>query len=144
MNNVGQEVLYNKINQRMETTKKIGVWMDHSVAHLMKLTNETIVASTIKLESSLPAKEQNLGIHERLFHDKEQRQLSAYFKRVSDVLKDYNEVILFGPTDARTELLNLLKADHHFNNVKIGVRAADKMTENQQHAFVKEYFKGTK
>ncbi len=36
--------------------------------------------------------------------------------------------------------LNVLKADHHFDKINIETRQTDKMTENQQHAFVKEYF----
>ena len=48
--------------------------------------------------------------------------------------------MLFGPTNAKTELLNLLKADHHFDKINIETKQADKMTENQQHAFVREYF----
>lgn len=125
----------------METTKKLGIWMDHSIAHLMKLTNDTIVTISIKQNSTLPAKEQNMGVHERLRHNKEQTELSAYFKKLSDVIIDYDEVILFGPTDAKTELFNLLKNNHHFDNIKIGIKSADKMTENQQQLFVKKYFK---
>jgi hypothetical protein len=55
-------------------------------------------------------------------------------------MKDYDEVILFGPTDAKSELYNLLKNDHHFDKIRIEVKPADKMTENQQQAFVKKYF----
>ncbi len=47
---------------------------------------------------------------------------------------------LFGPTNAKTELVNILKSDHHFDKVKIDVKPADKMTVNQQEEFVKEYF----
>jgi hypothetical protein len=49
-------------------------------------------------------------------------------------------VILFGPTDAKVELLNILRQDHHFANIKIETQQTDKMTEFQQHAFIKEYF----
>jgi len=56
-------------------------------------------------------------------------------------MKDYDEVLLFGPTNAKNELVNILKVDHHFDEIKIEVKPADKMTENQQLAFVKEHFK---
>ena len=46
----------------------------------------------------------------------------------------------FGPTNAKTELLNMLRTDHHFDKIDIEVKNTDKMTENQEHAFVKEYF----
>lgn len=58
------------------------------------------------------------------------------------MIKNYNKVILFGPTDAKTELLNTLKGDHHFSKIEREAKQADKMTENQQYTFVKEYFSG--
>ena len=73
-------------------------------------------------------------------HNKEQHQQSDYYKQLGEIIKNYTEVILFGPTDAKVELFNILKADHHFAKIKIEFQQADKMTENQQHAFVKEYF----
>ena len=115
--------------------------MDHSIAHIMKVTNNTIDASILEIGSSLPAREQNMGVHERQRHNKEQAEQSVFFKSLSDVIKDYEEVLLFGPTGAKIELLNLLKDNHHFDNIKIVIKSADKMTENQRHLFVKEYFK---
>lgn len=49
-------------------------------------------------------------------------------------------VVLFGPTDAKVALYNILKADHRFAKIKIEIKPADKMTENQQDTFVKIYF----
>jgi hypothetical protein len=73
-------------------------------------------------------------------HNKEQHQQSEYYKKIGEIIKDYKEVILFGPTEAKTELFNILKADHLFENIKIEIKQTDKMTENQQHAFVKNHF----
>ena len=73
-------------------------------------------------------------------HNKEQHEQSEYYKSIGEIIKNYDDVIIFGPTDAKTELFNLLKADHRFAKIKIEIKQADKMTENQQHAFVKEYF----
>lgn len=28
----------------MKSTKRIGIWMDHSIAYIMELTNKTIVS----------------------------------------------------------------------------------------------------
>jgi len=125
----------------MKSSKKLGIWMDHSIAYIMKVTNNTIDASILEIGSSLPAREQNMGVHERQRHNKEQAEQSVFFKSLSDVIKDYEDVLLFGPTGAKTELLNLLKDNHHFDNIKIVIKSADKMTENQRHLFVKEYFK---
>ena len=85
-------------------------------------------------------KEQSLGKSENLMHQKEQYRLSAYYKKLGETIRNYESVILFGPTDAKVELFNVLRADHRFAKIKIEIKQADKMTENQQHAFVREHF----
>ena|ERR1035437_3235763 len=125
----------------MTTKKHIGVWMDHSVAHIMDLTNNMITTTIVESKFTHQAKELSLNNKgEYLMHNKEQNEQSDYYKKISNAIKDCEEVILFGPTTAKDELLNLLKTDNHFENVKIEVKHADKMTENQQHAFVKNHF----
>ena len=124
----------------MEAKKQIGVWMDHSVAHLIEQKNNTIVTNNIKSEFTHQQKEHSLGKNENLMHNKEQHLQAKYYKNIAEAVKNHNEILLFGPTTAKEELSNLLKADHHFANVKIDVKHADKMTENQQHAFVKGHF----
>ena len=124
----------------METKKQIGVWMDHSVAHIMEQKNNDILTNSIKSEFTHQEKEHSLSKNENLMHNKEQHMQSNYYKKISDAVLGHNEILLFGPTTAKEELSNLLKTDHHFANVKISVKHADKMTENQQKAFVKEYF----
>lgn len=124
----------------MKYKRKMGIWMDHSMAYIMILEDDKITTNTIKLESLLPAKEQNMGVHERKMHDKEQTKLSLYYKKISEVIIAFDDVVLFGPTDAKTELLNLLKESHHFDKIKICAKTADKMSESQQQTYVKEYF----
>jgi hypothetical protein len=118
----------------------LGIWMDHSNAHLMEFSPDTIETKTINLEFTHREKEHSLGKSENLMHNKEQHQQAEYYKKLGEVIKNYEDVVLFGPTEAKVELLNTLRADHHFEKIKIETRQADKMTENQQHAFVKNYF----
>jgi hypothetical protein len=125
----------------MTTIKKLGIWMDHSNAHLMEFENAASGSKTIEPSFTQLLKESGSNDSgEHIMHNKEQQQQSAFFKELGEVIKKYGEVILFGPTDAKTELLNMLKKDHHFDKIKIDIRQADKMSENQQHAFVREYF----
>jgi hypothetical protein len=125
----------------MKKNKLLGIWMDHSTAYLLELTNDTIIQSNIVSEASLPEKEFNLYKSEKLINKKEQHQQSSYYKQLSEKIKGYQEVVLFGPTDAKNELVNLLRSDHLFESVKLDVIQSDKMTENQMHAFVREFFK---
>ena len=124
----------------MKTEKKLGIWMDHSNAHLMEFTTDPIETKTITSNFSHEDKKHTLNRSENIMHNKEQYQQAEYYKKLGAEIKNYEEVILFGPTDAKIELLNTLRADHNFAKIKIETQQADKMTKNQQHAFVKEHF----
>ena len=124
----------------MTKTKNLGIWMDHSSAHLMEFTTDPITTEIISSKFTHQEKEHSLSKSENLMHNKEQNQQSAYYKRLGDAIRNYEDVIIFGPTNAKSELLNLLRADHNFENIKLEIGQADKMTQNQQHAFVKDYF----
>lgn len=120
--------------------KKLGIWMDHSNAHLMEFTTEPITTKIITSKFTHQEKEHSLSKGEKLMHHTERHQQSAYYKKLGDAILDYEDVIIFGPTEAKKELLNLLRADRHFEKIRIEIEEADKMTQNQQHAFVREYF----
>lgn len=124
----------------MATPKKLGIWMDHAHAHLMEFSTESIATNIIESKFTHESKEETLGRSEHVMHNKEQHQQSEFYRGLGEKIRHYDEVILFGPTDAKTELLNVLKAYQRFAKIKIETKQADKMTENQQHAFVKEYF----
>jgi hypothetical protein len=124
----------------MSPVKNLGIWMDHSSAHLMEFTVDPIETKTIESKFTHQAKEKSLGKSENLMHNKENHQQSEYYKVLSDIIRNYEGVVLFGPTSAKTELFNILKADNRFVKIKIEIKQADKMTENQEHAFVRSYF----
>jgi len=126
--------------KKQESAKKLGIWMDHSSAHLMEFTNDPIDTKTINSEFTHQVREQTLKKSESLMDHKEQHEEAAYYKKLGEIMQKYDNIILFGPTNAKTELFNILRADHHFETIKIEVMQTDKMTENQQHAFVREYF----
>jgi len=114
--------------------------MDHSNAHLMEFTTDPIETKTISSTFTHQEKEDSITKSERLMHNKEQHEQSAYYKQLGEIIKNYDRVILFGPTEAKSELFNLLKGDHQYSKIKIEVQQTDKMTENQQHAYVREHF----
>lgn len=124
----------------MTTAKYLGIWMDHANAHLMEFSQDTIETKNIDSKFTHQAKENSLEKGEKMMHNREQHQQLEFYKNIGEVIKKYEEVILFGPTDAKTELYNVLRADHLFNKIKLEVKHSDKMTENQEHAFVKEHF----
>jgi stalled ribosome rescue protein Dom34 len=124
----------------MEKNKNLGVWMDHSAATLIDLNTESN-NSSIKSKFTFATKEEALHRSESLMHNKEQQMDRAYYKEIADKILNYDHVILFGPTNAKTELHNYLSQDLHFKDIKIDVESTDRMTENVKHAFVRNYFK---
>ncbi len=113
--------------------------MDHSSAHIMEFANPI---ETKIIESGFTHEEKGESIEksENLLHHKEQHKQSEYYKKLAAIIRNHEKVILFGPTNAKSELHNILKADHLFANIHIDVKQTDKMTEHQEHAFVREYF----
>ncbi len=116
--------------------------MDHSRATLMNFTGDSLESRTIESGFTHQEKEESLGRSEKLMHNKEQHQQADYYKKVGEAIRQYDDVLLFGPTGAKVELFNLLKADHRFEKITIHLETTDTMTKNQQYAFVKAYFLG--
>ncbi|ASS49134.1 MAG: hypothetical protein A3D31_04600 [Candidatus Fluviicola riflensis] len=123
----------------MDTAKSVGIWMDYSKAHVMEFTT---AIKTVYIESEFTSqeKEKSLAKGEKLMHNKEQHLQAEYYKKLEDIIKNHEEVLLFGPSNAKSELANLLRANHLYSNIKIDVVQADKMTTNQEHAFVRHHF----
>lgn len=124
----------------MKTRKRLGIWMDHSIAHLMEFTNKHFEIKTIESKLTEEVKEEILYESESLMHIKKKRLLLDYYKKLSEAIKDYEQVILFGPTNAKIEFFDIISEDIHFFKIKFEIKNTDKMTHNQQHAFIKEYF----
>ncbi|MFZ0281304.1 MAG: hypothetical protein WAL29_06630 [Bacteroidales bacterium] len=125
----------------MKNIKKLGIWLDHYNAYLMELVNDTIMTKSVVSDISNQEAEFNFYKGEKLIHKKEQHLQLSFYKKLGEIIKEYHEVVLFGPTDAKNELLNLLNRDHLFENIKIEVKQSDQMTESQRHDFVRKYFK---
>jgi hypothetical protein len=124
----------------MTNAKFLGIWMDHSTAHLIEFSNDAMQTKTITSDFTHEDKESTLERSEHVMHNKENHQRADFYKKLGEVIRDYQEVLLFGPTDAKSELANLLLGDHRFVKVKIETQSADKMTEHEEHTRVKEYF----
>jgi hypothetical protein len=124
----------------MKTKRILGIWMDHSVAQLSEYSNGNFMTETIESKPKSLVNEEDLYYKDESHElNKEQSQLAAYYKKLSDSILNYEEVLLFGPTDAKSELVNTIKDNHLFEKIKIVVKPADKMTEIEQHEFLKEF-----
>ena len=125
----------------MTEIKRIGIWMDHANAHIIEFSEQPKKTTTVTSAFAKQDKDETLQRSESELHNKQQHSQLAYRKSLAAVIRNCGEVLLFGPTDAKIELFNFLRKDPLFNNIKIEVRNADKMSDKQQHAVVRDYFK---
>lgn len=110
--------------------------MDHSRAHLIEFAGKTIQLNHITAETVLTKGECLC----KKISDIRQRQRAEYYRKLAAQIGNYKEVLLFGPAEAKAELYSLLREDHRFSGIKINMESSDRMTENQEHMFVKRYF----
>lgn len=113
---------------------KIGIWLDHQHAYVTPFTSEPMSTATVHAG----------GVHssgsEHVKHHVEQNASKEFYKTLSGIIKEYERVLLFGPNQPKEELCNILKADHHFADVRIEVKPAGKMSVHEQQAFVRNHF----
>jgi stalled ribosome rescue protein Dom34 len=124
----------------MTTEKKLAIWMDHASAHTIEYPGDENITKTITSDFTHTEKKESLEKSEHSMHNKEQHEQSGYYKELAKVIANYDFVLLFGPTNAKSELLNFLRADHRFDQIKIVIKTADKMDVHEQKKFVKKYF----
>ena len=124
----------------MSIEKKLGIWIDHLSAHLMEWSNNAVEVKAFDAINTEPIEAAPQNNNQQQNGDVEEHKQAAFYKRLSDAVRHYNEVLIFGPTDAKVKLLNLLKEDNSFEHIKIASQQTDRMTEHQQNAFVQEYF----
>lgn len=123
----------------MKTNKNLGIWMDHSISHLIDL-NAKKNNRSISSKFTSNTKEEALNRSEKGMHNKRQQMHEAYYQEIADEILKFDHVLLFGPTNAKSELHNYLNKDLHFKDIKIDLDSVDNMTENEQFAFVRKHF----
>jgi len=124
----------------MKVAKRLGVWMDHASANLMEYTTEDYKVVTVESDLEGLDNQEGLQHSENVLHNKENNSIAAFYKSLIEKIRDYDEIVLFGPTTAKTELYNLIREDHKYDQIKIETKAADKMSYDDQHKFIHNYF----
>lgn len=124
----------------MKINKKVGVYLNYQAAHIIEFANDPLETKTVTSDFTHEEKLETLNKGEKTMHHKEQHEQAAYFKKLNEAIRDYDEVLLFGPTKAKDELHNILKADTHFDKIDIVVLKTDNMSEKEQQHFVTDFF----
>lgn len=121
----------------MTKNKQLSIWMDYSNALLMELCNHMIISKRIAIK---PSEVDNETAHVTNHTEELIRHQHDYFDEIGDVVINYQEVLLFGPSEAKSELLALLKEDNHFKNINFQLVNTNRMNEDKIHNFVAGHF----
>lgn len=114
--------------------------MDHTSAYVIEPVGNEFITNVITSDFN-HRERSSISKNENLMHNKEQNHQLSYYKKITEAISRFDEILLFGATEAKNELLNLLRSNRDFEFKKVKTIDTDKMTENQQKAFVKNYFK---
>ena len=131
--------------------KSIGLWIDHRQAVIVTVNDGTESVERVEADFEKrganssdvqTASESSLRID--LAEDKHERHtaemLNHYYETVSTHLRDTTELLIMGPGPAKTEFQKYLE-NHKFNGVILGIEAADKLSDAQIAAKIRQAFK---
>ena len=122
----------------MKTKRILGIWMDYSIAHIMEISHEPFEVTTIESELENIHKFETSKM--LLPHSKVRKLQLNYYNKIRQSIKDFYHVVLFGPTNAKFELFDLLAEDESLIKLKVEIKETDEMNARQKHEFVTEYF----
>ena len=136
-------------NQRQK--RKVGLWLDHGRAVIVTLMGKTAktekVVSGVERHTRLAGGARAATVYaaqdvasESSHHRRFENQLAAYYERLIGRLKDADALFVFGPGEAKTELKKALEKQKSFRGRIVAVEPADKMTERQIVAKVRQRF----
>jgi hypothetical protein len=134
--------------------KQTGIWIDLrdayivalpvlaegtvSVKHLRSDIEES--AATGGTRSKTPWGPQG-GDMKRSAQERRHHEEKIFFERVLESLHpETNELVIFGPSEAKHGLANVLAERGHSHTSLSGIESADKMTQPQMEAWVRTYF----
>lgn len=131
-------------------TNRVGLWIDHQKAVIVSVSEQG--ESIKKIESGAkhldyrgPTRPKSTysaqyGKGDDQLDNQFLEHLNKYYTHVGAELRGATDVLIFGPGEARSELRRHLERDKSMRG-EIHVEPADKMTDRQIIARVREHFK---
>ena len=125
--------------------KTVGLWIDHQKAVIVSVTGAEEEINLIQSDIEEQRIEEQGRQNGRSIPSDDIRlrvlteHLNNYYETVISCIRDAESILLFGPGEAKGELKKRLEKDNLGDRI-VGVETADKMTDNQIAAKVKEHF----
>ena len=133
--------------------KQTGIWLDIRNAWIVNLPIEQdgqIIVEHIHSDVEEHAAIENTrmdtqwgphgGNNQKSVQERQHHEEKHFFTKIlKQIHPTTEELVVFGPSEAKLGLKNMLEAQHHMPKL-MGVESADHMTEHQMEAWVRNYF----
>ena len=128
--------------------KEVGLWIDHRQAVIVTLANQVQEIKRIAsdVEKHVRYSSSSHGSHDdttEIRRDRQDRRfddlLSKYYDEVISYLRDATSILILGPGEAKVELQKRLE-DHGLSDRVVAIKTADKLTNDQIAAEVRQHF----
>ena len=125
--------------------KQAGLWIDHREAVIVVLTDKderiTHIKSDAEKQIRFPGGSRKDGLQktEAIRDNRLEQDLGKYFDDVIANIREAGLIQIFGPGEAKGELVKRLEAEGLKERI-VEVATMDKMTDNQIAAKVREHF----
>ena len=130
---------------------KIAIWLDFTNANLIKLRGkeqsiETIVSDIDRSKPKGGSRAKfRFGatdtISEKQYLEKRKNQEKIYFEKVIRSVAEADQVLVFGPAEAKERLVKAIKANPNFRPALSGYETTNSnLTTNQKVAYAKAFF----
>jgi len=96
----------------MKSDRGLNIWLGHSYSHLMDCTGNKIETKAFPSKFPSGGIVDNLNKSESLAHYTGRQGQSTYFRQLGEENSNYGNAALFDLADIKTELYNVLRADH--------------------------------
>jgi hypothetical protein len=132
--------------------KNIGIWLDHEKAAIVTITNGLTTISHLNAETE----NNNHSVHgasasathfghqevtlERKIERRHKEHLHHYYQDIIHEIRDGKKIFILGPGEAKIELEKEIKKTNDLASKIIAIESADKMTDHQIAAKVRNVF----
>ncbi len=137
--------------ERMKMKEYAGIWIDHEKAFIVSIAGDQITINNIVSNvdghirlsggsrTSTPYGPQE-GPSEGRREERRRQKLHQYYKEIIRIISEAEGFFIFGPGEAKTELIKEMNKSKDLSSRIVGIDTTDKMTERQIKAKVRKYF----
>ena len=132
--------------------KRIGIWIDQREANIIELDKKSVETKTIysdvETRVRVEGEKKQFGrfgdqylVDEKGKKSRIEEYMQRYLNRLLSEMKGADEIMLFGPAQAKSKLEKKMMNEPELLGKLKAVNVTENMTMNQKIAYVKDFYK---